>query len=96
MVGLRNTQRDKTGFSASKAVNGAPLCLPGEFLDSMDLPPREFLDRIQSALRGLTLPPPHHAAPSSARVPAALAFAEYMFVCKDAFIQPLSQLYRGP
>ena len=62
----------------------------------MDLPPREFLDRIHSALCGLTLPPPHHIAPSSACVPAALASAEYMLVCKDPSIQPFSQLYRGP
>ena len=62
----------------------------------MDLPPREFLDRIQSALRGLTLPPPHHFALSSARVPAALASAEYVFVHKEASIQPLSQLYCAP
>ena len=33
MLGLRTTPRDETGFSASKAVYGAPLCLPGEFLD---------------------------------------------------------------
>ena len=68
MLGLRTTQRDKTGFSAEETVFRAPLCLPEEFLDSVDLPPREFLDRIQSALCGLTLPPPHPIAPSSACV----------------------------
>ena len=55
MLGLRTTPRDETGFSASEAVYGSSLCLPGEFLDSVDLPPREFLDRIQSALRGLVV-----------------------------------------
>ena len=93
MLGLRTTPRDETGFSASEAVYGTSLCLPGEF---HDLPPKEFLDRIQSALCGLTLPPPHHVTPPSARVPAALASAEYVFVREDASIQPLSQLYRGP
>ena len=96
MLGLRTTPRGKTGFLASEAVYGAPFCLPWKFLDSVDLPPREFLDRIQSALHGLTLPPPYHVAPSSPRVPAALASAEYVFVCEDASIQPLSQLYRYP
>ena len=62
----------------------------------MDLPPREFLDRVQSPLLGLTLPPPHHVAPSSACVPAALSSTEYVFVHKDASIQPLSRFYRGP
>ena len=66
MLGLQTTPRDETGFSASKAVYRTPLCLPGEFIDSVDLPPREFLDRIHSALRGLTLPPPNHIAPSLA------------------------------
>ena len=96
MLGIWTTHLDKTGFSASEAVYGAPFCLPEEFLDSVDLPPREFLNRIQSALCGLTLPPPHHVAPPSAWVPAALASADYMFACKDASIQPLSQLYRVP
>ena len=92
MLGLWTTPRDETGFSASEAVYGTSLCLPGEFLDSVDLPPREFLDRIQSTLRGLTLSPPHHVAPPhhlappSARVPAALASAEYVFVQEDASI----------
>ena len=80
MLGLQTTPCDETGFSASKAVYEAPLFLPGEFLDSVDLPPREFLDKIQSALRGLTLTPPHHVAPSSAIVSAALASPEYVFV----------------
>ena len=89
MLGLQTTHCDQTWFSASKVVYRAPLCLPGEFLDSV-LPPREFLDRVQSALRGLTLPPPHWVAPSSTRVPTALASAEYVFVPEDASIQPLS------
>ena len=105
MHGLRTTPCEETGFSESKAVYGAPLCLPGEFLDSVDLPPREFLDRILSALHCLTLPPPHQVAPSSARIPKALASAhipkalasaEYVLVGKNASIQPLSQLYHGP
>ena len=32
MLGLYTTPHDKTRFSASEAVYGAPLCLPGEFL----------------------------------------------------------------
>ena len=98
LLGLQTSQRDETDFSAAKTVYCAPLCLPGEFMDSEDLPSREFLDWIQSALRGLTLPPPNHVAPSSARVPAALASAEVsMCLCaRTPSFQSLSQLYRGP
>ena len=73
MLGLWTTPPD---WVASRAVYRSSLCLPGEFLDSVYLPPRELLDRIQSALHGLTLPPPHHVAPPSTHVPAALASAE--------------------
>ena len=83
---LWTTPRDKTWFSATEAVYGAPLCLPGKFLGSEDLSPRELQDRIQSALCGLTLPPAHHVASSSARVCTTLASAKYMFVREDASI----------
>ena len=75
MLGLRTTPRDETGLSASEAVYGAPFCLPGEFHDSVDLPPREFV-------RGLTLPSPHQVASPSAHVPAALASAESCLIAR--------------
>ena len=50
MFGLQTTPHDETGFSVADAVYNAPLCLLGEFLDSEDFLPREFQDRIQSAL----------------------------------------------
>ena len=80
-------------FSTAETLHGAPLCLPGEFLDSDELPPSEFLNKIHSALRGLKLPPPHHQSPSSAGVPAALASADFVFVRKNASTRPLSQFY---
>ena len=70
--------------------------LPGEFLDSVNLPPREFLDRIHSALCVLTLPHPHHVAPSSAPVPAAIASSEYVLGGKDASLQPFSNSIVAP
>ena len=73
MLGLRSISRDGSGFSTAEALYGAPLCLPGEFLDSDKLPSAAFLERIQSALQGLVLPPHHHWPPSTARVPTALA-----------------------
>ena len=96
MLGLRFVFRDDSGFLAAKALYGDTLCLPGEFLDSDEFPPAVFQDRIQSALRGLVLSPPHHQPSSTARVPGALASAEYVFVCEYASLLSLSQLYRGP
>ena len=67
-------------FLAAKALYRTPLCLPGEFLDSDKFPPAAFLEKIQSSLRGLVLPPPHHWSPSTARVPTSLASADFVFV----------------
>ena len=44
MLGLQTTPNDDTWFSSAEPVHGAPLCLPGEFLDTEDLSPKEFLD----------------------------------------------------
>ena len=73
MLGLRCVPWDDSGFSAAMALYKDPLCLPGEFLDSDELPPAVFQDRIQSALGVLVLPSPHHRPPSAAMVPGALA-----------------------
>ena len=96
MLGLCSVPRDDSDFSATEALYEDPLCLPGELLDSDELPPAVFQDKIQSALHCLVLPPPHHWPPSTARVPDALALAEYVFVCEEASLPPLSQLYHGP
>ena len=55
-----------------------------------------FQERIKSALQGLVLPPPPHWPSSTAKVPGALTLADLVFVCKDASLCPLYQLYRGP
>ena len=39
---------------------------------------------------------PHHQPPPTARVPAALALVDYVFVCEDASVCPPSLLYHGP
>ena len=96
LLGLHPVPRDDSGFSATEALYKIPLCLPGEFLNSDEVPPDAFLERIQSSLRGMVLPPPHHQPPSAAQVPAAPTSPDLVFVLKDASIRPLSQLYRGP
>ena len=93
MLSLHSTPQDDSGFFAAEALFGAHLCLPGEFLYSNEVPPSAFLERVQSSLRELVLPPLHHHASSAARVPAALASADFVFVRKNASTRPLSQFY---
>ena len=42
MLRLHYVPHDDSGFSAAEALYGDPLCLPGEFLDSDELPPAVF------------------------------------------------------
>ena len=96
MLGLCSIPSDDSGFLAAEALYGNPLFLPGEFLDSDELPLAVFQDRIQSALRGLVLPPSDHQSLYTDKVPGALALADFVVVCEDPSLRPLSQLYRGP
>ena len=43
LVGLRSVPRKDSSVSASEALFGAPLELPGEFLDSPEIPAEEYL-----------------------------------------------------
>ena len=46
---LRSAPKDDTGLSVSKAIYGAPLTVPGEFLGS---PESSFLCKIKNAVAG--------------------------------------------
>ena len=76
---------------------GSPLTLPGELLDVLEFPPESFLRKIERAIDGFAVPPPHHVhtVPPS-QLPAALLKAKFVFVREDAVILTLAPRYRGP
>ena len=99
LLGLRSTPREDSSVSASEALFGAPLVLPGEFLDSPELPSKEFLRRVQQVLKNNPVSPPHHKSATmvpSSTVPLSLLSAAYVFIREDSSKPPLSPLYRGP
>ena len=66
-------------------------------MDDPDLPPMDFLRKINSAITGFSRPVPHHTGPALARpLPKTLLSSEFVFVRKDSSVPFLSQLYRGP
>lgn len=98
MLGLRTVPKQDTGLSASEAVYGSPLCLPGEFLDAEEYPPEIFLRKIDSAISGFSTTP-HHNHPTTIhtqKIPISLQQAEFVFIRQDGHVPPLSPLYRGP
>ena len=87
LLGLRTVPKDDSGLSVSKAVYSTPLTIPGEFLESLELPPTSFLRKIENAIAGFAIPPPHHVPPSPPhQLLPALLTAEFVFVCKDASV----------
>ena len=93
---LRATPKDDTGLSVSEAVYGCPLTLPGELVDVPELPPESFLRKVERAIDGSAVPPPHHIHPvPPSQLPAALLKAKFMFVREDAVIATLAPRYRG-
>ena len=66
-------------------------CLPGELLDVPELPPESFLRKVERAIDGFAVPPPHHVhtVPPS-QLPAALLKAKFVFVREDAVIPTLA------
>ena len=95
ILGLCSIPKDNTRLSVFKAVFRAPLTVPGEFLDSLELPPAEYLSKIEQAVVGFAVSPPHHVLKTQP-LSAALMSARYVFVGEDASIPSLAPLYCGP
>ena len=59
LLGLWSGPKEDTGFSVSEAAFGSPLTVPGEFRRSLELPRTSFLRKIENAVTGFAIPPPH-------------------------------------
>ena len=101
LLGLRNVPRDDSAVSAAEVLFGAPLALPGEFLNNPEVPSVEYLRRIQQILKNIPVSPPHHSVlnPDSGdenKIPTSLISCSHVFIREDATKPPLAPLYRGP
>ena len=99
LLGLRCAPREDSAVSASEALFGTPLVLPGEFLDSPELPSSEYLRKIQAVLKNNYTVLPHHSVATNIKpdqIPSSISTCSHVFVREDASKPPLSPLYRGP
>ena len=99
LIGLRSVPREDSSVSASEALFGSLLVLPGEFLDTPELPLSEYLRRIQSILKNSASVLPHHSsvpATNPDQIPSSLVSFSHFFIREDASKPLLSPLYRGP
>ncbi len=84
-------------MSSAELVYGSPLTLPGQFLEATDPPTVDFLQRLQRAIQGSSLPTRLLAGKAtSSSILAGLMEAVYVYVWRDGQHPPLAQLYEGP
>ena len=95
LLGLITIPKEDTGSSASEAVFGTQLCLPGEFLTSGEMSQSDYIRRIGKAVSNFSSIVPHHRS-VPLRFPSALSTSRYVFVREDSCKPPLSLLYQGP
>jgi hypothetical protein len=81
-------------------VFGTSLILPGQFLDSPEIPPKIFLEQFSKTLSAAEHTATRHntaaACQPPPRLPDDLARAPMVFVRRDGRVPPLQPLYDGP
>jgi hypothetical protein len=88
------------GSTPAQAVFGSPLILPGQFLDSPELPSKIFLEQFSKTLSAAEHTSTRHNTAAAHRLPPQLlddlARVPTVFVRWDVHVLPLQPLYDGP
>ncbi len=100
LLGLRAAAREDYGTTPAQAVFGSPLILPGQFLDSPELPSKDFLEQLSKTLSVAEHSSTRHNTAAARGPPPKLAddltHAPTMFVRREVHVPPLQPLYDGP
>jgi hypothetical protein len=100
LLGLRAAPREDDGSTPTQEVFGTPLILPGQFLDSPEIPPKVFLGQFSKTLSAAEHTATRHNTAAARqplpRLPDDLARASMVFVRRDGHVPPLQPLYDGP
>jgi transposase InsO family protein len=95
LLGLSIAAREDDGSTPAPEVFGSPFILPGQFLDSPEIPPKIFLEQFSKTPSAAKHSATRHnsAAASAAQQPRR---ALTVFVRRDGHVPPLQLLYDGP
>jgi hypothetical protein len=100
LVGLRVAAREDDGSTPAQAVFSEQLILPGQFLDSPELPSKIFLEQFSKTLSAAEHTATRHNAAAARRplplLPDDLARAPMVFVRRDGHVLLLQPLYDSP
>jgi hypothetical protein len=93
MLGIRASFREDSKFSPAEAVFGSQLILPGQFINTAELPSPSFLSNLQTTMTGRPPPPMrHNSAPAPSILPEELLLARFVLVRQDGVQPPLSPI----
>ena len=94
LLGLHTSPREDSATSASEAVYGSVLTLPGQFLEVQDPPTNLFYENLKNSMSGFQPTPPRHNTPAADTLPevtpAELSSCPMVFICKDGHVAPLA------
>jgi Integrase zinc binding domain/Integrase core domain len=93
LLGLRAAPKDDSNTSATEAMLGTLLMLPGQLITAEEPPVPEFVERLRRAVPLPTRPMPQEL--TDRVLPAALWTASFVYVRRGGAIPPLSPLYSG-
>jgi hypothetical protein len=100
LPGLCAAAREDDGSTPTQEVFGSPLILPGQFLDSPEIPPKIFLEQFSKTLSAAEHSAARHNTTTARwplpQLPDDLARAPTVFVRRDGHVPPLQPLYDGP
>jgi hypothetical protein len=100
LLGLHAAAREDDGSTPAEEVFGSSLILPGQFLDSPELPSKIFLEQFSKTLSAAEHTATRHNTAATRQppplLPDDLARALTVFVRRDGHVPPLQPLYNGP
>ncbi|XP_069752091.1 uncharacterized protein [Narcine bancroftii] len=99
LLGIRSIPKEDLQASSAELVYGAPLALPGEFVNTPHNPqrsPHELLPHLRARLDSFKPPPPPRHGTRPTRIPGELLSTEFVFVRQDLTAAPLQRPYEGP
>ena len=101
LLGIRSTVKEDLHCTPAELVYGTTLRLPGDFFQSPKLhntiaDPLSYMDRLRSAMRQLSAPPPQHQQSLKSHLPDALSSCSHVFIRHDAIKRFLQLPYTDP
>jgi hypothetical protein len=95
LMGLRAAPKEAANISSAELVYGAPMTLPGTFLDVPEPPAMQFVENLRAGVQPPPTRPLSYAQAARRSLPA-LKSCEYVYVRRGGTVPPLQPLYVGP